>query len=572
LCLRASRRPVRVWVWSAPFALAALAVGLAAHPARAFCREVTESPPAGYDPTVNGCFAPGTGTFPPLYWRNWCVGYDLQRNGSQYFSMAQVRAAAQQAFQMWETAQCPDMVVGGVDMGSGPPAIFVSELEPVSCDQAPSREHNNPILFRDTGWPYTDTQNALGYTTLTVDLATGEILGAAIEINTSPGHTIVATSPPPAGAYDLPSILTHEAGHFLGLAHSETRDAVMFALYQPGSTTLQPDDVQGICSIYLPSGSRNSQQGLLAATSCNPAPRLGFRDDCGSIDSGTPNDGIAVEAPVGATTPLAEGGAPILDSDEGGATADAGPLTDNLFGCSVSGGRASRPAGRTAGFATLALLWRRRARLRGRTNRRGRMPLSCFRRLGSGVLAACLVAVCVPRIGRASVSIPVTFDDLIRRSSAVAIVVATEQHGTWESGRIVTYSRLRVDRLIAGILPPELWVRTMGGAVSPVRQLVEGEATFAVGGSSLVFVHPHADGSTPANFGVVEGAQGQFALIESSAKTRRIAAAPGLGGLTEPSRSARLALDVLVGRSLDDAARFIARAWTRKRRVDVLVP
>jgi hypothetical protein len=195
-----------------------------------------------------------------------------------------------------------------------------------------------------------------------------------------------------------------------------------------------------------------------------------------------------------------------------------------------------------------------------------------FRRLGSGVLAVCLVAMCVPSIGRASVSIPVTFDDLLRRSSAVAIVVATEQHATWESGRIVTYTRLRVDRLIAGILPPELWVRTMGGAVGPVGQLVEGEATFAVGGSSLVFVHPHADGSTPASFGIVEGAQGQFALIESPAKALRIAAAPGLGGLTEPSGSARLALDVLVGRSLDDAARFIAQAWTRKRRVDVPVP
>jgi hypothetical protein len=556
-------------------ALVALAVGLTDRPARAFCREVTESPPAGYDPTVNGCFASGTGMLPSLYWRNWCVGYDLQRSGSQYFSMAQVRTAAEQAFQTWETAQCPDMVVGGVDMGSGPPAIFVSELEPVSCDEAPSQEHNNPILFRDTGWPYTDTQNALGYTTLTVDLVTGEILGAAIEINTSPGHTIVATSPPPAGAYDLPSILTHEAGHFLGLAHSETHDAVMFALYQPGSTTLQSDDVQGICSIYLPSGSRNAQQGLLAATSCDPAPRLGFRDDCGSIDSGTSNNAAAIEVPVGATTPMAEGGAEILDSGEsgeGGATADAGPSTDNLFGCSVGGGRASRPAGWSAGFATLALLWRRRARLRGRTNRRGRMALSCFRRLGSSALAACLVAVCVPGIGRASVSIPVTFDDLIRRSSAVAIVVATEQHGTWESGRIVTYTRLRVDRLIAGILPPDLWVRTMGGAVGPVGQLVEGEATFSVGGSSLVFVHPHADGSTLANFGVVEGAQGQFALIESHAKTRRIAAAPGLGALTQPSSSARLALDVLVGRSLDDAARFIAQAWTQKRRVDLMVP
>jgi MYXO-CTERM domain-containing protein len=62
--------------------------------------------------------------------------------------------------------------------------------------------------------------------------------------------------PPPSGypynTYDLQAILTHEAGHFLGLAHSVDTSAIMYAFYSPGSIHLTPDDVAGICTIYPP--------------------------------------------------------------------------------------------------------------------------------------------------------------------------------------------------------------------------------------------------------------------------------------------------------------------------------
>ena len=51
---------------------------------------------------------------------------------------------------------------------------------------------------------------------------------------------------------DLASVMTHEFGHALGLSHSSSRDAVMFATYPQGAVKRapQPDDVAGATSIY----------------------------------------------------------------------------------------------------------------------------------------------------------------------------------------------------------------------------------------------------------------------------------------------------------------------------------
>jgi Matrixin len=268
--------------------LGALGMAVWANPARAFCREVTLSPPLNYDPTTLGCFSTATdgGLLPSLFWRNQCVSYSLQAQGSKYVSAADTARIASQAFTTWSNAPCS---------GGGIPTIQADPYPAVECD-GPSQAHNNAIIFRDDGWPYEDdASNAIGYTTLTILVATGEIIGASIEIN-STDYAIVTDAttqdggPDMAGStktYDLGSILTHEAGHFLGLAHSTETSAVMYAKYHPDSTVLTPDDVQGICSIYSPDGTRTTSNGPVAATQCNPSPPLGFLTACGSLDSGT---------------------------------------------------------------------------------------------------------------------------------------------------------------------------------------------------------------------------------------------------------------------------------------------
>jgi len=164
---------------------------------------------------------------------------------------------------------------------------------------------------------------------------------------------------------------------------------------------------------------------------------------------------------------------------------------------------------------------------------------------------------------RASVSVSVTFEDLLKRASAVAVVVPVDRHGVWEDGRIVTYTHVRIERLVAGRLPGDVWVRTFGGSVGHIGQIVEGEATFGQAEASLVFVHPGGMGGSPGIFGVVEGAQGQFTVVASAGQSPSLAAARGVGALVQPPPGAgRLATEALVGRSLEDAAREIDSAWS----------
>lgn len=168
------------------------------------------------------------------------------------------------------------------------------------------------------------------------------------------------------------------------------------------------------------------------------------------------------------------------------------------------------------------------------------------------------------RPAAASVSIPVTFDDLVGRATAAAIVTPMEQHGVWEDGRIATYTRVRVERGIAGTLPGTFWVRTGGGAVGHIGQIVEGEATFVTGTPSLVFLHPRRDGGTSTAFGVVEGAQGQFPIVTGDRSSPRLVMSPHMAGLVPPASTSTLARDVLVDVTLDDAAKAIAAVWARK--------
>lgn len=121
-------------------------------------------------------------------------------------------------------------------------------------DRLDATDKTNTVLFDDTNWPHGAASTTLALTTVTFDTKTGAMLDADLELNTA-NFKLSTTDTVPTGGYDFRSIVTHESGHFLGLAHSIDPTATMFASYTPGTKSLRTiaqDDVDGICTIYPP--------------------------------------------------------------------------------------------------------------------------------------------------------------------------------------------------------------------------------------------------------------------------------------------------------------------------------
>lgn len=90
----------------------------------------------------------------------------------------------------------------------------------------------------------------LALTTTTFLVGTGEIVDTDMEVNDDLPWAVDGT----ATSYDLESILTHEAGHFLGLDHSPNATDVMFRSFVPGErrSVLSQTDISDVRTVYPP--------------------------------------------------------------------------------------------------------------------------------------------------------------------------------------------------------------------------------------------------------------------------------------------------------------------------------
>lgn len=246
--------------------------------ASAFCRTTTASVPANYDAQRSGCITSGL----LLYWKGACVTYALNETGAAGIPYADAERIIDQAFATWANSACPS---NGQKAG-----ISLANLGAVQCTEVrynSGSPNQNLIVFREDSWPYNDAANTLGLTTVTFNAESGEIYDADMEINAS-GKNLSISDGVPANGFDLLSVITHEAGHFLGLAHATSSTATMFASYKPGTTTLRSltsDDVDGLCAIY-PSDKQRAvdptvaQTGFVDADACSTIPRHGFTKKC----------------------------------------------------------------------------------------------------------------------------------------------------------------------------------------------------------------------------------------------------------------------------------------------------
>lgn len=220
---------------------------------------------------------PDCGT--PIYWGRDCMGFAVHASGSSQHDADTAAILLQEAFSTWQNADCG---------GGSTPSVHLAYLGQVSCGAV---EYNSTggnvsvLSFREDVWPHVERGNALALTTVTYDLDTGEIYDADIEVNLV--NRVLSTTDT-TNTWDLRSVLTHEAGHFLGLSHSDYEvagdKATMSVDVEPGITdyrTLSPDDIAGVCELFPPSASPPDD-------TCNPIPRHGFSSEC--LDNQTHGD------------------------------------------------------------------------------------------------------------------------------------------------------------------------------------------------------------------------------------------------------------------------------------------
>lgn len=245
-------------------ATAAVVATTLAADASAFCRSTTcrstASKPCETD--ENGCPADGA----KLFWPTSCVSFAANRRGTQDLDPEDTRAIIRRSFLSWSELPCS---------GGGTATMTFQEREPVSCKRSEYNKEGsnvNVILFQDDDWKYRGIDGTLAKTSVTYNDETGEIYDADIEVNAA-NNTVTITDDPAKVEYDLLAIMTHEVGHFIGIAHSAEPDAVMAPSYNPGSTsqrTLTQDDIDAVCAIYPPD----------RAVRCEVEPRGGFNPSC----------------------------------------------------------------------------------------------------------------------------------------------------------------------------------------------------------------------------------------------------------------------------------------------------
>ncbi len=218
---------------------------LSATHAAAYCQTTTsklQPPSCSFSCVTDGL---------PLAWPKRDITYYFNDKGFPGLSDPALRQIFQNAFGAWETVDCDGKPVG-LNLKAA------TTTTPLTVGPDDDEPNESVIAFLSTSdWARLSLDShAFALTSIWFEEATGRIRGADMHFNGGMAPFGVC---PDAGCdgsvrlTDLPNVATHEAGHFLGLAHSQDQESTMWCDAQGNETnkrTLSPDDQKGICAAY----------------------------------------------------------------------------------------------------------------------------------------------------------------------------------------------------------------------------------------------------------------------------------------------------------------------------------
>lgn len=184
------------------------------------------------------------------------------------------------------------------------------------------------------------------------------------------------------------------------------------------------------------------------------------------------------------------------------------------------------------------------------------LPAMLSRRSLLGGLSAATAATLLGRTASATVARAVSLSELVYRSHHAVLATPVDISSHWEQvggrRRIVSYTVLQVEAALDGRLPNsgELVVRTLGGRVGTIGQIVAGEAIFRHGQPSASFLEE----IDPGIYSVTAMAQGQYPVIADAAGVRRLRKSPRLPRLL---RDAGAAVERLEDRTIAETQSLI---------------
>jgi predicted Zn-dependent protease len=196
------------------------------------------------------------------------VSFSVQQDGSAALDITAdtLEQIVTESFDNWQNATCE---AGGL------PSIVIKRYPQVECAEARYNQggpNQNVWLFRDDAWPHEgDGDRTIALTLVSFNPKSGEIYDVDVELNSYSRQFKLETT---GAGDDLASVVQHESGHFLGLAHSNDSESTMWSNYN-GSVdmrTLEADDIAGLCSAYPEVATRDEQ--------CDAEPRHGFSKQC----------------------------------------------------------------------------------------------------------------------------------------------------------------------------------------------------------------------------------------------------------------------------------------------------